>query len=61
MICCVLFGVRFISLLLFERKRIFPLLSASPHAASSPSFCSSKFKGPILSLRSRNSIRVFCL
>jgi hypothetical protein len=29
-ICCVLFGVRFISLLLFQRKRIFPLLYIAP-------------------------------
>ena len=29
-ICCVLFGVRFVSLLLFQRKRIFPLLYIAP-------------------------------
>ena len=29
-ICCILFGVRFLSLLLFQRKRIFPLLYIAP-------------------------------
>jgi len=29
-ICCILFGVRFLSLLFFQRKRVFPLLYIAP-------------------------------
>jgi NhaP-type Na+/H+ or K+/H+ antiporter len=29
-ICCILFGVRFLNLLLFQRKRMFPLLYIAP-------------------------------